>query len=71
VSGATLNQAEMFKHLVVVFTIDGRQDENWTSGLAKLVQYYELCNNYLIILKRELLKKAKFSVFKTIFFPRS
>jgi len=33
-----------FKYLGVVFTSDGRQDEELESGQAKLVQWCELCN---------------------------
>ena len=59
---------EKFKYLEVAFTGDGKQDEELDvrSGKASAVMQ---ALHYSVALKRELSRKAKFSVFKSIFVP--
>ena len=68
VGGVSLKQVEKFKYLGVAFTSDGRQDEelNVRSGKASAVLR---ALHHSIVLKRELSRKAKLSVFKSIFVP--
>ena len=67
-SGVPLKQVERFKYLGVSFTSNGRQDEeiDIRAGKASAVMR---ALQYSVVLKRELSKKAKLSVFKTIFVP--
>ena len=67
-NGATLKQVERFKYLGVAFTSDGRQDEELDTqiGTASAVMR---ALHYSVIMKQELLKKAKLSIFKTAFVP--
>ena len=62
VGDVSLKQVEKFKYLGVAFTSDGRQDEELDvrSGKASAVMR---ALHHSIVLKRELLRKAKLSVF--------
>ena len=66
--GATLKQAEKFKYLGVAFTSDERQGEELDTriGMASAVMR---ALHYSVVMKRELSKKAKLSIFKTFFVP--
>ena len=68
VNGATLKQVEKFQYLGVAFTSDGRQDEELDTriGMASAVMR---ALHYSVVMKRELSKKAKLSIFKTVFVP--
>ena len=68
VNGATLKQVEMFKYLGVAFTSDGRQDEELDTRIGKASAVMRALH-YSIVIKRELSKNAKLSIFKTIFVP--
>ena len=67
-NGATLKQVEKFKYLRVALTSDGRQDEELDTqiGMASAVMR---ALHYSVVMKRELSKKAKLSIFKTVFVP--
>jgi len=62
-SGAPLKQVEKFKCLGVVFTSDGRQDEELDTRMGKASAVMRALQ-YSVVMKRELSKKAKFSVSK-------
>ena len=68
VNGATLKQVEKFKYLGVAFTSDGRQDEELDTRIGKASAVMRALH-YSVVMKRELSKKAKLSVFKTVFVP--
>ena len=68
VNGATLKQVEKFKYLGVTFTSDGRQDEELNTRIGKASAVMRALH-YLVVVKRELSKKAKLSVFKAVFVP--
>ena len=68
VNGATLKQVEKFKYLEVAFTSAGRQDEALVTRIGK-ANVVMRALHYSAVMKRELLKKAKLSVFKTVFVP--
>ena len=62
-----LKQAQKFKYLWVAFTSDGKQDEELDVQIVKSAVMQTLhCS---AVMKRELAKKAKFSIFKTVFVP--
>jgi len=67
-SGASLKRVEKFKYLGVVFTSDGRQDEKLDTQMDKASAVMRALQ-YSVVMKLELLKKAKHSVFKTVFIP--
>ena len=68
VNGAILKLIEKFKYLVVAFTSDGRQDEELDTriGTASAVMR---ALHYSVVMKRELSKKAKLSIFRAVFVP--
>ena len=68
VNGTTLKQVEKFKYLGVAFTSDGRQDEELHTriGNARAVMR---AFHYSVVVKRELSKKAKLSIFRAVFVP--
>ena len=69
VNEATLKQVEKFKYLgVVVFTSDGRQDEELDTRIGKASAVMRTLH-YSVVMKRELSKKAKLSIFKAVFVP--
>ena len=70
VNGATLKQVEKFKCLGVAFTNDGRQDEELDTRIGKASAVMRVLHNS-VAMKQELSKKAKLSVFKTVFAPFS
>ena len=59
---------EKFKSLGVAFTSDGRQDEELDVRLGKATALMRALHHSAVI-KRELSRKAKLSVFKSIFIP--
>ena len=67
-NGATLKQVEKFKYLKVAFTIDGKQDEELDTRIRKSSAVMRSWH-YLIVMKRELSKKTKLSIFKKFFVP--
>ena len=67
-NGATLKQVEKFKYLGVAFTSDGRQDEELDTRIGKASAVMQVLH-YSLVMKRELSKKAKLSIFKTVFVP--
>ena len=68
VNGATLKQVEKFKYLGVAFTSDGRQDEELDTRIGKASAVMRALHNS-VVMKRELSKKAKLSIFKAAFVP--
>ena len=68
VNGATLKQVEKFKYFGVAFTSDGRQDEELDTRIGKANAVMRALH-YSIVMKRELPKKAKLSIFKAVFVP--
>ena len=67
-NGATLKQVEKFKYLGVAFTSDGRQDKELDTRIDKASAVMRALN-YSVVMKRELSKKAKLSIFKAVFVP--
>ena len=67
-NGATLKQVEKFKYLGVAFTSDGRQDEELDTRIGKASAAMQALH-YSVVMKRELSKKAKLSIFKAVFVP--
>jgi len=65
---ASLKRVEKFKYLGVVFTSDGRQDEELNTRMGKASTVMRALQNS-VVTKRELSIKAKLSVFKTVFDP--
>ena len=68
VNGATLKQVEKFKYLGVAFMSDGRQDEELNTRVGKASAVMRPLR-YSVVMKRELSKKTKLSIFKTAFVP--
>ena len=68
VNGATLKQIEKFRYLGVAFTSDGRQDKELDTRIGKASAVMRALH-YSVVMKRELSKKAKLSIFKTVFVP--
>ena len=68
VNGATLQQVEKFKYVGVAFTSDGGQDEELDTRIGKASAVMRALH-YSVVMKRELWKKVKLSVFKVIFVP--
>ena len=68
VNWATLKQVEKFKYLGVAFTSDGRQDEELDTRIGKATAVMRALH-YSVVMKRELSKKAKLSIFKAVFVP--
>ena len=68
VNGAKLKQVEKFKYLGVAFTSDGRQDEELDTRIDMARAIMRALLN-LVVIKRELSKKAKLSIFKAVFVP--
>ena len=68
VDGVSLKQVEKFKYLGVAFTSDGKQDEEIDMRTGKASAVMRALHRS-VVTKRELSKKAKLSVFKSIFIP--
>ena len=68
VNGATLKQGEKFRYLGVAFTSDGRQNKELNTRIGKASAVMRALH-YSVVMKRELSKKAKLSIFKTVFVP--
>ena len=54
--------------LLVAFTRDGRQDEEFDTQIGKANAVMRALH-YSVVMKRELSKKEKLSIFKAVFFP--
>ena len=67
-NGATLKQVEKLKYLGVAFTSDGRQDEELDTRIGKASAVMRALH-YSVVMKRELSKKAKLSIFRAVFVP--
>ena len=67
-NGATLKQVEKFKYLGVAFTSDRREDEELDTRVGKASAVMRVLLRS-VVMKRELSKKAKLSIFKTVFVP--
>ena len=67
-NGATLKQVEKFKYLGVAFTSDGRQDVELDTQIVKASAVMRAFHHSVVV-KRELSKKTKLSIFKAVFFP--
>ena len=68
VAGRTLKQVEKFKYLGIVFTSDGKQDEELDIRTGKASAVMRALQRS-IVMKKELSRTAKLSVFKTVFVP--
>ena len=68
VNEATLKQVEKLKYLGIAFTSDERQDEELDTRIGKASAVMRALH-YLVVMKRELSKKTKLSIFKTLFVP--
>ena len=67
-NGVTLIQVEKFRYLGVAFTSDGKQDEELDTRIGKASAVMRALH-YSVVVKRELSKKAKLSIFKAVFVP--
>ena len=67
-NGATLKQVKKFRYLGIAFTSDGRQDEELYTRIGKASAVMRALH-YSVVMKRELSKKAKLSIFKAVFVP--
>ena len=68
VGGVKLKQVEKFKYLGVAFTSDGKQDEEIDNRISKAGAVMHALHRS-VVLKRELSKKAKLAIFRSIFVP--
>ena len=68
VGGISFKQVKKFKYLGVAFTSDEKQDEELDVRLGKADAMMRVLH-HAVVLKRELSRKAKLSVFKSIFVP--
>ena len=59
---------EKFKYLGIAFTSDGRQDEKLDTRIGNASAVMQALH-YSVVMKRELSKKAKLSIFKAVFVP--
>ena len=66
VNGARVKQIEKFKYLGVAFTSDGRQDEELDTRMGKASAVMRALH-YLVVMKRELSKKANLPIFIAVF----
>ena len=65
-----LKQVDKFKYLIVAFTNDGRLDKELDVRTGKASAEIRALH-HSVVLKQELLKKAKLSVFKLRYLPPS
>ena len=68
VNGATLKKVEKFTYLGVAFTSDERQVEELDTRIGKTSEVMRALH-YSVVMKRELSKNAKLSIFKAVFVP--
>ena len=68
VGGVSLKQVKKFKYLGVAFTSDGRQDEKLDVPSSKASVVMRALH-HSVVLKSELLRNIKLSVFNSIFVP--
>ena len=68
VNGATLQQVEKLKYRGVAFTSDGRQDEELNTRIGKANAVMRALH-FSAVMKQELSKKVKLSIFKAVFVP--
>ena len=66
VNGSTLKQVEKFKYLGVAFTGNKKKDKELDTRIGKASAVMRALH-YLVVMKRELSKKAKLSIFKPVF----
>ena len=67
-NGVNLQQMEKFKYLGVTFSNDGRQDNKLDTHSGKAsAAMHQLYQS--VVLKQELCKKAKLSIFRSVFVP--
>ena len=66
VNGAREKQIEKFKYLGVAFTSDGGQDEELDTRMGKASAVMRALH-YLVVMKRELSKKANLQIFIAVF----
>ena len=71
VGGELLKQMEKFKYLGFAYTSDGRQDEELDirSRKARAVMRTLQALHHLVVLKRDLSRKIKLSMSKSLFVP--
>ena len=67
-NGATLKKLEKFRYLGVALPSDGKQDEELDTRISKVSAVMRALH-YSVVMKRELSKKSKLSIFKTVFVP--
>jgi len=70
VSGASLKQVEKFKYRGVVFTSDGRQDEELDTRMGKATAVMRALQNS-VVMKQELSKKQSSQFSKQFSSPSS
>ena len=70
VNKATVKQVEKFKYLGVAFTSAVRQDKALVTRIGKARVVVRVLH-YSVVMKRELSKKEKLSLFKTVLSPFS
>ena len=68
VNGATFKQVEKFKYIGVAFNSDGRQDQELNTRIGEASAVMRALH-YSVVMKQELSKKAKLSIFKAVFVP--
>ena len=68
VNGATLKQIEKFEYLWIAFTGGARQDKELVTRIGKASAVMRALHS-MFVMKRELSKKAKLSIYKTVFVP--
>ena len=68
VNGGTLKHVEKFMYFGIAFMSDGKQDEELDTRIGKASAVMRALH-YSVVMKRELLKKAKLSIFKAVFIP--
>ena len=68
VDRAIRKQVEKIHYLVVAFTSDKKQDGELDTRIGKASAVMQALH-YSVVMKRELSKKGKLSVFKTVFVP--
>ena len=66
VNGARVKQIEKFKYLGVAFTSDGGQDKELDTRMGKASAVIRALH-YLVVMKRELSKKANLPIFIAVF----
>ena len=68
VNGVKLKQVEKFKYLGVVFSSDGKQEDEIDIRIGKASAVMQVLY-HSVVMKRELSVKAKLAIFRSIFVP--